>query len=287
MLDFARADRPHRGRAAVPQPAPRRSPPSACRRASGRADKPGGESAISGLPCRACSRRLLSATLVGLDGRVIRVEVDVAPGLPGFTIVGLPDAALSEARERVRGALRNAGFLHPPRRITVNLAPADVPKTGASLDLAIALGILLGSEQFTRGSGRIALIGELGAGRRDPPCARAPADGRRARRARHPRGSSCRPRRPRRRPRAGDRARPGRDGRGGGRGRPARGQVATSVAGAAAERRGSAGGDDAARAERPRRARTTSRSRTWPTSAARRRRGGRSRSRSRAGTDCC
>jgi magnesium chelatase family protein len=69
---------------------------------------------------------LLSATLVALDGRVIRVEVDVAPGLPGFTIVGLGDASIREARERVRGALRNSGFVHPPRRITVNLAPASI-----------------------------------------------------------------------------------------------------------------------------------------------------------------
>ena len=107
---------------------------------------------------------LLSSTLVGLDGRIIRVEVDVAPGLPGFTIVGLADAALQEARERVRGALRNAGFSHPPRRITVNLAPADLRKAGASLDLAIAIGILLGSEQVTAAPGRIALIGELSLG---------------------------------------------------------------------------------------------------------------------------
>ena len=105
-----------------------------------------------------------SATLHGLDGRLIRVEVDVAPGLPGFTIVGLADAALQEARERVRGALRNAGYVHPPRRITVNLAPADLRKAGASLDLAMAIGILLGSEQFRAGSGRIALIGELSLG---------------------------------------------------------------------------------------------------------------------------
>ena len=105
-----------------------------------------------------------SATLNGLDGRFIRVEVDVAPGLPGFTIVGLADAALQEARERVRGALRNAGFVHPPRRITVNLAPADQRKAGASLDLAMALGILLGSEQVTAGPGRVALIGELSLG---------------------------------------------------------------------------------------------------------------------------
>ena len=107
---------------------------------------------------------LLSATLVGLDGRPIRVEVDVAPGLPGFTIVGLADAALQEARERVRGAIRNAGFSHPPRRITVNLAPADLRKAGASLDLAIAIGILLGSEQVVAGPGRLAMIGELSLG---------------------------------------------------------------------------------------------------------------------------
>jgi magnesium chelatase family protein len=107
---------------------------------------------------------LLSATLVGLDGRVIRVEVDVASGLPGFTIVGLADAALQEARERVRGAIRNAGFVHPPRRITVNLAPADQRKAGASLDLAIALGILLGSEQVRAAPGRAALVGELSLG---------------------------------------------------------------------------------------------------------------------------
>jgi magnesium chelatase family protein len=107
---------------------------------------------------------VLSATLVGLDGRVIRVEVDVANGLPGFTIVGLADAALQEARERVRGAIRNAGFVHPPRRITVNLAPAEQRKAGASLDLAIALAILLGSEQVRAGPGRIALIGELSLG---------------------------------------------------------------------------------------------------------------------------
>ncbi|HSL75306.1 MAG TPA: YifB family Mg chelatase-like AAA ATPase, partial [Candidatus Limnocylindrales bacterium] len=103
-----------------------------------------------------------SATLYGLEGRTIRVEVDVAPGLPGFTIVGLADTAVQEARERVRGAIRNAGFAFPPRRLTVNLAPAELRKTGASLDLAIAIGILLGSEQVRAGSVPVALIGELG-----------------------------------------------------------------------------------------------------------------------------
>ena len=105
-----------------------------------------------------------SATLHGLDGRFIRVEVDVAPGLPGFTIVGLADTALQEARERVRGAIATPGSVHPPRRITVNLAPADLRKAGASLDLAMALGILLGSEQVRAGPGRVALIGELSLG---------------------------------------------------------------------------------------------------------------------------
>jgi magnesium chelatase family protein len=106
---------------------------------------------------------VLAATLDGLEGRPVRVEADVAPGLPGFTIVGLADAALREARERVRGALRNSGFVHPARRITVNLAPADVPKAGSALDLGIAVAILVGSEQVTpRGSW--ALLGELGLG---------------------------------------------------------------------------------------------------------------------------
>jgi magnesium chelatase family protein len=107
---------------------------------------------------------VLSAALHGLEGRVIRVEVDVAPGLPGFSIVGLADTALLEARERVRGAIRNSGFTFPPRRITVNLAPADQRKAGASLDLGIAMAILLGSEQVHAVRERWALVGELSLG---------------------------------------------------------------------------------------------------------------------------
>jgi magnesium chelatase family protein len=107
---------------------------------------------------------VLSATVQGLEGRVIRVEVDVAPGLPGFSIVGLADTALLEARERVRGAIRNSGFVFPPRRITVNLAPADLRKAGSSLDLGIAIAILLGSEQVHATRGRWALVGEVSLG---------------------------------------------------------------------------------------------------------------------------
>jgi magnesium chelatase family protein len=74
----------------------------------------------------------LSASIVGVEGIPVRVEVDVAFGLPGLTIVGLAGSAVLEARERVRAALRNSGFEVPARRITINLAPADLPRTGTS-----------------------------------------------------------------------------------------------------------------------------------------------------------
>ncbi len=104
---------------------------------------------------------LVTAVINGLRGELVRVEIDVAPGLPACHIVGLPDAALSEARERVRGAIRNAGFDYPASRITVNLAPADIRKRGAAYDLAIAVGILVASRQIRRGNGWWALLGEL------------------------------------------------------------------------------------------------------------------------------
>ena len=87
--------------------------------------------------------KVYSATTVGLDGVLIDVEVDVAGrGFPTFTIVGLPNKSIDEAKERVRTAITNAGYEMPDSRITVNLAPADIPKTGSSFDLPIALGIL-------------------------------------------------------------------------------------------------------------------------------------------------
>jgi magnesium chelatase family protein len=103
---------------------------------------------------------LVTAVISGLRGELVHVEVDVAPGLPVCHIVGLPDAALSEARERVRGALRNAGFEYPLSRITVNLAPADRRKRGAAYDLAIAVGILVASGQIGARQ-PWALLGEL------------------------------------------------------------------------------------------------------------------------------
>lgn len=103
-----------------------------------------------------------STALVGIEGVPVEVEVDVAPGIPATRIVGLPDAAVGEARERIRSAIRAAGYTWPARRITINLAPADLRKSGGSFDLAIALGILIASGQIRRGGGRsVAAVGEL------------------------------------------------------------------------------------------------------------------------------
>ncbi len=105
---------------------------------------------------------VLSAALVGVEAALVRVEVDVAAGLPAFTTVGLPDSAVRESRERVRTAIRNAGFAFPSDRITVNLAPADLRKEGASFDLPIALGILTATGAIADGRiGPFAVIGEL------------------------------------------------------------------------------------------------------------------------------
>jgi magnesium chelatase family protein len=104
----------------------------------------------------------LSASIVGVDGLPVRVEVDVSFGLPGLTIVGLAGSAVLEARERVRAALRNSGFEVPARRITINLAPADLPKEGTVHDLAMATAILVASGQLDPDRlAHTALIGEL------------------------------------------------------------------------------------------------------------------------------
>jgi magnesium chelatase family protein len=106
--------------------------------------------------------RARTFTIEGLHARAVTVEVDIRPGLPAFTIVGLADAAVREARDRVHAALLNSGYEFPSRRITANLAPADVPKVGPGFDLALACGVLAASGQIP--SERLkthALFGEL------------------------------------------------------------------------------------------------------------------------------
>ena len=107
--------------------------------------------------------RVRSCAVVGLEGSIVEVEVDISPGLPAFTVVGLPDTAVQEARERVRAAIRNSGFEFPQKRITVSLAPADLKKEGPAYDLPIAAGILIGSGQAGPGTDleSVAFLGEL------------------------------------------------------------------------------------------------------------------------------
>lgn len=93
--------------------------------------------------------RVWSATIVGIDALKVGVEIDVSGGLPGIIVVGLPDTAVQESRERVRAALKNAGFAFPMRKIVINLTPADLRKEGPSFDLPISVGIMAASEQVS------------------------------------------------------------------------------------------------------------------------------------------
>ena len=102
-----------------------------------------------------------TCALIGLDGIVVETEVDIAPGLPAFHIVGLPDTALQESRERVRAAIRNSGVEFPMRRIAVSLAPANVRKSGPAYDLPIAIGILTSTGQVPEIDSSSLLLGEL------------------------------------------------------------------------------------------------------------------------------
>src|ERR1700719_3438963 len=105
---------------------------------------------------------LRTAALFGIEACPVHVEVDVSFGMPAFTMVGLPDASVRESRDRVRSAIRNSGFEFPSHRITVNLAPADVRKAGASFDLPIALGILAAQGVVERHHiADLVLLGEL------------------------------------------------------------------------------------------------------------------------------
>ena len=117
-------------------------------------------------PLRPFTRMLASvasATLSGAVGRPVSVEVHVSNGLPGFTIVGLPDAAVRESRDRVRAAILSSGLPWPLRRVTVNLAPSGIRKGGAGLDLPIAVGLLVATGELPlRCTEGLAFCGELG-----------------------------------------------------------------------------------------------------------------------------
>ncbi len=106
--------------------------------------------------------KVLSSAVIGVDGYIVDVEVDIALGLPSFSTVGLPDLAVKESRDRVKAAIKNCGFDFPPRRITVNLAPADIKKEGAAFDLPMAIGVLAaqGLVKPDRLS-RVLILGEL------------------------------------------------------------------------------------------------------------------------------
>ncbi|HWW83142.1 MAG TPA: ATP-binding protein, partial [Vicinamibacterales bacterium] len=105
---------------------------------------------------------LRTAGVFGVEAYAVQVEVDVSFGLPGFSMVGLPDASVRESRDRVRSAIRNSGFEFPKHRITINLAPADRRKVGSSFDLPIALGILAAAGVLARQHiGDFVLLGEL------------------------------------------------------------------------------------------------------------------------------
>lgn len=105
--------------------------------------------------------KVFTSAVVGLNGELVEVEVDLSPGMPAFNVVGLPDKAVEEARERVRSAIRNSGCSFPGKRITVSLAPGDLKKEGPSYDLPIAVGILVASEQVLSDPEPALFLGEL------------------------------------------------------------------------------------------------------------------------------
>jgi len=106
--------------------------------------------------------KISSCSVIGIEGWLIQVEVDVATGLPMFSTVGLPDSSIRESKDRVKAAIKNCGYEFPNRRITVNLAPADIKKEGAGFDLPIAVGILEATETLRRKKeGNYCIVGEL------------------------------------------------------------------------------------------------------------------------------
>ena len=105
--------------------------------------------------------RVVSCAVLGIEAYIVNVEVDISSGLPTFSTVGLPDAAVRESKDRVVAAIRNSGFDFPARRITVNLAPADTKKEGASFDLPIAVGVLLAKQDLKADVSDYCFLGEL------------------------------------------------------------------------------------------------------------------------------
>lgn len=105
--------------------------------------------------------KINSFGLNGISGYAVTVEIDISNGLPNTEVVGLPDAAVKESRERVRSAIANSGYRYSPKKIIINLSPADTKKTGAMYDLPIAIGILKANEQFTTQLTDVAILGEL------------------------------------------------------------------------------------------------------------------------------
>ncbi|GMA85598.1 hypothetical protein GCM10025868_08480 [Angustibacter aerolatus] len=148
--------------------------------------------------------RTLGVALAGIDGHVVDVEADVASGLPAFTVTGLPDAALGEARDRVRAACANSQVPIPMQRLTVNLSPASLPKAGTGFDLAIAVAVLVAAEQVPQAAvDGVVHLGEPGARRAAAAGARGAAGGRRRGPGRGAAGRGAH----RERPRGGARAR--------------------------------------------------------------------------------
>ena len=106
--------------------------------------------------------KVFTGAVSGLDGNIVIVEADFSNGLPSFDVVGLPDATVKEAKERVRAALRNSSFEFPAKRAVINLAPADLRKEGTQFDLPIAVSVLAGTGQLKADLNEYILIGELG-----------------------------------------------------------------------------------------------------------------------------
>ena len=106
--------------------------------------------------------KTFSGAVLGIDGYIVEVEVDIGMGLPGTAVVGLPDTAVQESRERVKAAIKNSGFVYPPKKIVINLAPADIRKEGPAYDLPIAIGVLAASEQLPKENiNDFIIVGEL------------------------------------------------------------------------------------------------------------------------------